>query len=474
MTRESTKILIVGAGVAGQQLSRQFRKSPSLEKLVGFIDDDISKSDTFINKVPVLGDIGKLGEVSKKYKIDQVLISIPSAGGMTIRRILEATSGLRLKFKIIPRTLEIIKGAVKLHQLRDLEITDLLGKAIIKSKQPVFEEEFAGKKILVTGAAGSIGSELCRQLVEFSPGKLLAFDWSENGLFRLKQELANKTEGTLEFLLGNIQDMESLSSLFDRFKPEYVFHAAAFKHVPLTQENPLEAVKNNVFGTANVVEVAQDSFVKKFIYISSDKAADPVSVMGATKLIGERIVTAANRRGKTEFAAVRFGNVLESSGSVIPIFRKQIADGGPVTVTDAKMTRYFMSIPEAVQLVLQATVLEKGGEIFVLEMGEQVKIDDLARFMIQIAGYIPDKDIKVNYIGKRPGERLKEQLLGKDEYITDIVDTNGSKIYKIANRVRYGNPSILELKKVTCSGETKRVASILKKFTINVSNDFPT
>lgn len=455
------KVIIVGAGVAGIELSLELKKYPKVYKLVGFVDDNTSTKEKRPGGIPILGNTEKIASLVEKYKIEEVFIAIPSADGETIRRILESSKNLRLKFKIIPRTLEIIQGKVCLHHLRELKVTDLLGKAIVKSEQSIYLKEFKGKNILVTGAAGSIGSELCRQILQFSPKLLVALDWSENGLFELNMELSKKKANRLKCLLCSIQDLNCLRRIVGSFRPHFIFHTAAFKHVSLTQENPLEAIKNNVFGTFNIAEVANEFEVQKFVYISSDKAADPVSIMGATKLIGEQIIVNANKKGKTKFAAVRFGNVLESSGSVIPIFRKQIADGGPVTVTDSKMTRFFMSIPEAVQLVLHSTVLEKGGEIFVLEMGEQVKIDEIARFMIQIAGFIPDWDIKIKYIGRRPGEKLEEQLLGEDECLTSISNNKDNKIFRISNGKKLDHIKIKKLEEAVYSGNIKWAVSIL-------------
>lgn len=459
MDKTFSRALIIGAGVAGRELLVELKKAPLGYKIVGFIDD-VSKGK--VNGLPILGEVNDINFLIKKHNIDEILIAIPSASGQTVRRILESARGSRMKFKIVPRTLEIVQGEVNLYQLRDVEIADLLGRAIVRSKQPLFGKEFKDKRVLVSGAAGSIGSELCRQLIQFSPNHLTAFDWSENGLFELNMELGElNRSNSFDCALGSIQDLTRLRHVTYKLRPHFIFHAAAFKHIPLTQNNPLEAIKNNIFGTLNVAKVASEIGVKKFIFISSDKAADPASIMGATKLVGEQIVSKLNRGGETKYSVVRFGNVLESSGSVIPIFRKQIADGGPVTVTDPRMTRFMMSIPEAVQLVLDATVLTKGGEIFMFHMGEQIKIDQLARFMIQLAGLLPNKDIEIKYVGARVGEKLEEQLIGQNE---ESISTSNEMIFEVKRQIsNITNSHLLKLKVAISNNDTKEALLVLKK-----------
>lgn len=467
MDKTIRKVLIVGAGDAGSELAQELRKISRGYKLIGFIDDDVSKQGKKVNILPVLGEIDDIGFFIRKYDIDEILIAIPSADGQTIRRILESAKGLRMKFKIVPRTLEIVQGEVHLYQLRELEITDLWGRAIVKSHQPAFQKEFKGKRIFVTGAAGSIGSELCRQLIQFYPLRLTAFDWWENGLFELESELAELTNrGNFECMVGNVQDRSRVKDAVGRMRPDIIFHAAAFKHVPLMQENPFEAIRNNVFGTENVAKIAYEEGVEKFIYVSTDKAADPKSVMGATKLIGEHVINTLNSLGRTKYSAVRFGNVLESHGSVVPLFRKQIANGGPVTVTDPRMTRFMMTIPEAVQLVLEASRLANGGEIFMLYMGERIKIDELARFMIQLAGFIPNKDIVIKYVGARAGEKLSEQLVGQNEYV-EI--TNNDMIFNVKREIsKITNSDLARLKTALDKNNTKGVLLFLKNFAPNL------
>lgn len=457
-------VLIVGAGVGGQELLEEIRLHFKEQyRVVGFIDDDEQKTGKSIDKVPVLGTSTKLFSLIKKYNVNSVFIAMPSADGKTVRHILENCRGAKVAFKIIPRTLELVEGKVRMHQLRPLEVTDLIGRSIVKREQGIFKEEFSNKRILVTGAAGSIGSELCRQLLQFSPSKLVAFDWWENGLFELNlelEELGNKDNFSV--VVGNIQDKTRVQDVIRKIRPHFIFHAAAFKHVPLMQYHPLEAVRNNIFGTENVAKTAYEEGVDKFIYISTDKAADPQSVMGTTKLVGEHVVAALNNLGRTRYLAVRFGNVAESYGSVIPLFRKQILNGGPVTVTDKDMLRFMMTIPEAVQLVLHATLLGRGGEIFVLDMGEQIKIDELARLMIQLAGFLPGEDIKIKYIGQRAGEKLTEQLVQEDEYIER---TENQRIFKIARHSsNIDLYELAELKQAVDNNDLDKALATLKRF----------
>lgn len=426
------KVLIVGAGVAGRELLIELKKNLSeVFKVVGFIDDDPKKAKKIIKGIKVIGSIESLEKNVRKYKVEEVFIALPSAEGETIKRIIEACDKQKIVFKIVPRVLEIVLGNVKLGQIREVRIEDLLGRPIIRADQKKFDDFFRGKKVLVTGAAGSIGSELCRQLTQFNLKSLICMDIWESGLFELDAQMKNLNALNTVVIVGNILDNQKLLSVFSQFKPDFVFHAAAYKHVPLMQANPDEAVKNNIFGTKNLVETALKFKVKKFINISTDKAANPSSVMGSTKLIAEKIVKNANSRGSAKFISVRFGNVLDSQGSVVPIFRKQISSGGPVTVTDPDMTRFFMTIPEAVQLVLEAGILGIGEEIFVLDMGEPVRIIDLANLMIRLSGFLPENEVKIKYTGKRPGEKLHE-ILNTDGEILE--KTSSEKIFQVMPR----------------------------------------
>lgn len=447
-------IIIVGAGVAGQELSEEIQKHFSDRyKIAGFLDDKGDLNSKKVNDIKIIGRINKLSGLIKKLKISEVFIAIPSANGSLIREVIKSCEKQKIVFKIVPRLLEIVEGKVKLSKVREIEISDLLGRAIVQSEQSLFKNEFKNKTVLITGAAGSIGSEICRQILTFKPKKLIALDFWESGLYELGLELSDiGNKDSFECVVANIQDKKRIDEIFSSTKPEIIFHAAAYKHVPLMEEFPQEAIKNNVFGTKNTILSAIKSGVKKFVNISTDKAVEPSSIMGTTKLLSEKLVTFYNSRGITKFCSVRFGNVLGSQGSVIPTFKKQIAKGGPVTVTDKQMTRYFMTIPEAVQLVLYAGLLIKdGGEVFMLDMGESIKIDDLAKLMIKLSGLSPETDIKIKYSGIRRGEKLHEKLIddsenkqktineriflikGKKESV-NIVNVVGKLLYKMDNK----------------------------------------
>lgn len=469
MNKGLRKVLIIGAGVAGRELLGALNKNLSkVFKVIGFIDDDPKKANKKIKGVRVLGGIDSLEKSVKKHKVEEVFIALPSVEGETIKRIIEACNKQKIVFKIVPRILEIVLGKVNLQQIREVRIEDLLGRPIIRSDQKKFIDFFEGKKILVTGAAGSIGSELCRQLVQFNLRKLVCLDVWESGLFDLESQLKNFPGVNFEIVVGNIQDVKKIDYTFAKFKPDYIFHAAAYKHVPLMQENPDESVKNNVFGTKNLADSASKHSVKKFINISTDKAAAPSSIMGTTKLLAEKIVQSANSKKSTKYISVRFGNVLDSQGSVVPIFRKQILNGGPVTVTDPRMSRFFMTIPEAVQLVLEASILGEGGEIFVLDMGQPVKIDDLARLMIQLSGFLPEREIKIKYTGKRPGEKFTEILNTDDEFLEK---TGNEKVFLIKQGTLKDenlNYILNSLKKMTYSKKAEDIVHFLRRIAANL------
>lgn len=422
-----TRVMVIGAGEAGSMVIKEMKKHGELKSIpVAVIDDDKTKHKSNIHGVPVLGGREKIKEaVSKKY-IDEIIIALPSIPKSELRRIIDICKDTKCKLKILPGVYEIIDEKVSLKRIRDVNIEDLLGRDEVE----LHTEEIAGyiqnEIILVTGGGGSIGSELCRQLAKFKPKKLIIFDMYENNAYELENELKSKYKDKLniEVVIGSIRDKERLRQIFSQYKPGVVFHAAAHKHVPLMELNPTEAVKNNVFGTLNVVQTADEFGVKKFVLISTDKAVNPVNIMGATKRLAEMIVQTMDKRSKTEFVAVRFGNVLGSNGSVIPLFKRQIAQGGPVTVTHPEITRYFMTIPEAAQLVIQAGAMAKGGEIFILDMGQSVKIVDLARDLIRLSGFEPDEDIKIEFIGLRPGEKLYEELLLEEEGIQSTSHEN--------------------------------------------------
>lgn len=438
--KRKENILIVGAGVAGQELLQELKKYFSHSFVVkGFLDDGVDLQGKQVMGIPVLGMVDRIRFYIKKENISQVFIAIPSAQGELIRRIVKSCEKERVVFKIIPRVLDIVQGKVKISRVREIQPEDLLGRSIIKTQQSFFKKYFRGKTIFVSGGAGSIGSELCRQIVEFNPKKLVIYDMWESGLFEIEQELIEKGKGNLvEAVVGNILDYPKLENVIRDFKPDYIFHAAAYKHVPLMQKYPAEAAKNNIIGTFNMAKAAERAKVKVFVNISTDKAVNPFSVLGATKKIAEKIIGHFNDMNKTKYCSVRFGNVLGSQGSVFVTFRKQIAKGGPLTVTSKKMYRYFMSIPEASQLVLHSSLLVKeGGEIFVLDMGEAVNVEELARVMIRMSGFIPDEDIKIKYSGVRLGEKMNEKLFDKDER---MFPTDNKKINMILKRKEKVNP----------------------------------
>jgi len=459
------KMLIVGAGVAGQELAGEIKKHLNNRyTIVGFVDDSGDIVGKKVSGIKVLGKTDLLQKLIRNNHIDEVFIAIPSAQGSLIRKVIKFCEKEKVVFKIVPRILDIVEGRVKLSKVREIEIEDLLGRSIVKSEQKKFKEEFKDKIVLVTGAAGSIGSEVCRQILKFKPKKLIALDFWESGLYDLELELVDiGRKNSFECIVANIRDIERINEIFLSTRPEIIFHAAAYKHVPLMQNFPEEAVKNNVFGTKNLAAASIKAGVKKFVNISTDKAVEPSSVMGATKLMAEKIVTTYNSRKKTKFCSVRFGNVLGSQGSVVPIFKKQIVKGGPVTVTDKKMTRYFMTIPEAVQLVLSASLfVEDGGEIFMLDMGEPMKIDELAKLMIRLSGLTPGVDIKIKYSGIRSGEKLEEKLKSDGE---GRLETLNEKIFLIKGvEVKHDVNKVVEgLSKSLRKKDKKGIVRILKQ-----------
>lgn len=407
------RILIIGAGAAGVLILKELRNHEKLKAHpVAFIDDDSSKKGTFINGIPVVGDRFSIIESVLKYRIDEIVIALPSADPKDRKEILNICKETNVKTRILPGMYELIGGQVSVNSIRDVQIEDLLGREEVKLDTSSLNAFITGKVVMITGGGGSIGSELGRQIVKYKPKKLVLVDIYENTLYDFQNELLrNNPDLNLEALIISVRDFNAINRVMEKYKPSIIFHAAAHKHVPLMEENPNAAVKNNVFGTLNVVRSADINNVEKFVLISTDKAVNPTNVMGATKRIAEKIIQTYNGISKTDYVAVRFGNVLGSNGSVIPLFKKQISEGGPLTVTDERVIRYFMTIPEACQLVLQAGAMANGGEIFVLDMGEPVKIIDLARDLIKLSGFEPDIDIKIEIVGLRPGEKLYEELL---------------------------------------------------------------
>lgn len=409
--------ILIGAGEAGQQVLHETSHKPKLGiKVIGFLDDDERKQGMIINKVPVIGSIKDIEEIAKSKDIDLVIICIPSASQDKIRKISEVCARAKIKTKIVPGLAELINGKVRLEQLREIKITDLLKRDPIDLNFETLKY-ITEKRILITGAGGSIGSELCRQIARFNPKELVLLGKGEYSIYLIHEELKELyPELKLYPVIADVKNRFRLEYIFKTHKPDVVFHAAAHKHVPLMELQPSEAIMNNVIGTKNVAELALDYHCHNFVLVSTDKAVNPTNVMGSTKRVAELVMqNLAQHSTSTKFVAVRFGNVLGSRGSVIPRFKKQIAAGGPVTITHPDMTRYFMTIPEAAQLVIQAGNLGNGGEIFVLDMGNPVKIVDLAKDMITLSGKIPDEDIQIQFVGLRPGEKIYEELLTAEE-----------------------------------------------------------
>ena len=424
MSTEMTRTIIYGAGEAGTYLLKKLQNNPDMNLLpVALIDDDESLHGRKICGVKVYGGHEKLDEAIKKCNAGEVIVAIPTASRQTLEHVLDVCRANRCSMK---RFGTLDEPDLSKVTVSEINLEELLRRDSVKLNMAIVKEFIEGKTVLVTGGAGSIGSEICRQVLGLGCKKLVIFDIHENGLFYIDNELKEKYKNSeFEVRLGSIRDRERLGEIFEEFQPQVVFHAAAHKHVPMMEINPCEAIKNNVMGTINVAQMAIAHHVEKFILISTDKAVNPTNIMGASKRITEMVIQMMDTVSDTDFAAVRFGNVLGSNGSVVPFFRKQIASGGPVTVTHPDMRRYFMTIPEAVQLVLEAGAMASGGEIFVLDMGEPVKISDLAKDLIRLSGYEPDKDIKIVFTGLRPGEKLFEEISMKDE---DVTKTANSKI----------------------------------------------
>ncbi len=421
-TSEQVKIMIIGAGEATSVLMREISNSRYLDnsKVVCIIDDDLGKVGKYIRGVKIVGTRDHIKEYARYYDIDEIIFAIPSASTKDKREILNICKETSCNLKILPGVYQMVDGEINIKDLRNVDVLDLLGRDPVKVDIESIMDYVKDKTVLVTGGGGSIGSELCRQLVSHKPKCLVIFDIYENNAYDIQQELKIKyPDANVVTLIGSIRNTSRLESVFEQYKPDIVYHAAAHKHVPLMEVSPNEAIKNNVVGTWNVAKMADKYGVKKFVMISTDKAVNPTNVMGATKRICEMIIQSFNEKSKTDFVAVRFGNVLGSNGSVIPLFKRQIEAGGPVTVTHPDIIRYFMTIPEAVSLVLQAGAYAKGGEIFILDMGEPVKIDDLAKNLIRLSGYTLGVDMEIKYTGLRPGEKLYEELLMNEEGMQD-------------------------------------------------------
>ena len=421
------RFLIVGAGDAGEALLREMMRIKVEEyEVVGFVDDDAVKTGMRIHGITVLGTVEELSRICEEQKIDEIGIAMPSASHKQLRRVVQVCQGTKIRFRTVPSITDIASGKLRVSQIRDVDINDLLGREVVELDLDHIEAFLKNKVIFVTGAGGSIGSEMCRQVCNFGPKLLLLAEQAENPLFFIERELRKNFEGVpIKALVCDITDKDRIEQLFDKYKPEVVIHAAAHKHVPLMEINPGEAIKNNIIGTRTVADASDRHSVDNFVMISTDKAVNPTSIMGSSKRVAEMYIQDLNSTSNTHFVTVRFGNVLGSNGSVVPIFKKQIANGGPVTVTHPQMCRYFMTIPEASRLVLQAATMGKGGEIFVLDMGEPVKIVDLARELITLSGFRPGEDIEIVFSGTRPGEKLFEELSIEGE---DMLPTDHSKI----------------------------------------------
>ncbi len=421
---EQNRIMVIGGGAAGQTLIRELINSRRLHtKVCCVIDDNPNKIGRVLEGIPIVGDRNDILTMVDRYKINHIIYAIPATTGKNQKEILNICKETRCRLQTVPGVYQLVNGEVSVSKLRDVDIADLLGRAQVKVNNDEIFRAIRGRKVLVTGGGGSIGSELCRQIAKAKPNQLIIFDIYENNAYEIQQELRRVyPQLNLVVLIGSVRNSNRINQIMHTYKPDIVYHAAAHKHVPLMEESPNEAIKNNVLGTYKTATAAAKIGVKKFVLISTDKAVNPTNIMGAAKRLCEMVVQMMNRKSETDFVAVRFGNVLGSNGSVIPLFKRQIAEGGPVTVTDKDIIRYFMTIPEAVALVLQASYYAQGGEIFVLDMGDPVRIDDMARNLIRLSGYEPDIDIPIVYTGLRPGEKLYEELLMDEEGLQDTAN----------------------------------------------------
>ncbi|MBD5542593.1 MAG: polysaccharide biosynthesis protein [Lachnospiraceae bacterium] len=448
ISREMKNIMVVGAGEAGAIIVKELQNSAYLthQHVCCLVDDSMAIRGKYMRGIKIEGGREDIPYLAAKYNVDEIIIAIPSAGQKTVKEILEICNETNCKMRILPGIYQLIKGEVSASKLREVQIEDLLGREPVKFDLDTVASYVTGKVVLVTGGGGSIGSELCRQLAAYEVKQLIIFDIYENNAYEIQQELKRKyPELDLVVLIGSVRNTHRIQSVFETYKPQIVYHAAAHKHVPLMEDSPNEAIKNNVFGTLKTAKAAAKNNVEKFVLISTDKAVNPTNIMGASKRMCEMVIQtmakdAAAGKSHTEFVAVRFGNVLGSNGSVIPLFKKQIEEGGPVTVTHPDIIRYFMTIPEAVSLVLQAGGMAKGGEIFVLDMGEPVKILDLAKNVIKLSGYRPNEDIKIEFTGLRPGEKLYEEMLMAEE---GLQDTENSLIH-IGKPIEFDEEKFLE------------------------------
>ena len=466
------KIIIIGAGNSSEKIIREIRDNKSLNYIVvGLVDDDKVKIGATIHGVPVLCSIEKLNNLIIPY--DEIIICIPSATSDEMRRIVAICKSLGSPYRTVPTFSELIDGKVSIKTVREVSIVDLLGRKEIQLNRNSISNYLYGKKVLITGAGGSIGSELMRQCLTFDPDLLVLLDQSEHNLFNIEKEaLRGSYPVAFQTILGDIRDEKLLNRVFASFNPDVVFHAAAYKHVPMQEEHPWEAVQTNIQGTFNLIKIAEEYDVNRFVLVSTDKAVNPTNVMGATKRVAEKLIQSKSKNSNVKFMAVRFGNVIGSSGSVIPIFQKQIQSGGPITITDPKMERYFMSISESAQLILQAGSMGNGGEIFVLDMGNPVNIKDIAYELIRLSGLEPEKDISIEYIGLRPGEKLFEELSTKEE---NVAATTHEKILMMKNTKEDNWNMMTEyierILQSSKSYDTKRISSEILKCVPEYSPD---
>ena len=456
------RVMVIGAGSAGRVLIHEMIVSNHMKaKVCCIIDDNPVKKNRFLDGIPIVGNREDIQEMVIKYSITKIVFAIPTATGKDRKEILQICQETGCDVQVIPGFYEMIDGKVSMSRLREVQIQDLLGRDEIVVDNKEIHSFINGKVVMVTGGGGSIGSELCRQIAKEDPKLLIIFDIYENNAYEIQQELKRKLPNTrVETLIGSVRNTNRIQYIMQKYHPEVIYHAAAHKHVPLMEDSPNEAIKNNVIGTYKLAKEAAANGVKRFVLISTDKAVNPTNIMGASKRLCEMVVQMMNRRSDTEFVAVRFGNVLGSNGSVIPLFKEQIANGGPVTVTHKDIIRYFMTIPEAVALVIQASIYAKGGEIYVLDMGEPVKIDDMARQLIRLSGYEPDVDIKIEYTGLRPGEKLYEELLMSEEGLQETPN----KLIHIAKPIEMDDKVFeeqLESLKDMATGETEHIKEMV-------------
>jgi len=468
-SKNKTKILLLGAGWSAEKIVRDILESPSSPyRLVGLLDDDESKINTTIHGVPIFGKIETIHTFNVPF--DEIIICTPNASSSSMRRIVDHCKVIKKPYRTIPTMSELIDKKITLNAVRDVSIMDLLGRQEVNLNRSEISKYIFGKKVLVTGAGGSIGSELVKQCLGFDPSFLILFDQSENNLFHV-ENMCHKYDDSIgvQPILGDIRDKEILSTVFSSFRPDVVLHAAAYKHVPMQEQNPWEAVQTNIQGTINLVESSEVYGVERFVLVSTDKAVNPTNVMGASKRVAEQVIQARSVDTNVKYMAVRFGNVIGSSGSVIPTFQEQIKNGGPVTITDPNIKRYFMSIPEAAQLILQAGSLGKGGEIFVLDMGEPILIKDIAIELIKLSGFTPEVDIPIDYIGLRPGEKMFEELITKGENITD---SPHEKIMILKNEAKHGwNRTLADSEKVVEDSKSYNSA-LVKKSLIKIVPEY--